>query len=176
MTYPTTEGGSVPPTVPPVKRRPLALTVISILWLIGALINILGGLNTVSIDVSVLSYLSNPIVPQWFQFGVPAELAITSIIVVLGILQLITIYGLWTGRPWSYLPALAIPIISVIVTFSLIALYASAPASLGLLTASGVFIGEAFGSIIWAALYWHYIRRPDVKEYLGVKKSEVTGI
>ena len=173
------EGQAVPPpppaAQPPVEpmKRPLGLSIISILWLLGGLVNLYIGLNTVIADIGVLPYLSYPAMPPWFQFGVPAEIAIFSVGLIIVPIQLATIYGLWAGKSWSYKPALAIPILNAAIGFADAALIYSAPASLELASSPvvlGTLIGTVVGGILWVIIYWSYLRRPHVKAYLKIKK------
>jgi len=144
-----------------IMKRPTGLTIIAILWLLGGLYNLYISSQTINSDLGVLSSLYG-----WFKFGVPAELAISLLVFALGLAQMFTIYGLWTGKSWSYKLALAIPVLGVVISISLVGLYMSAPIELGIRESiNWVLVGS---SIFWAIIYWSYLRRPHVKEYLGV--------
>jgi len=158
--------GEVPSTG--VRKRPTGLTIIAILWFLGGIYNLYTSSQTVISDFKALPLLSNPLMPSWFKFGLPAELAISILVFALGLVQMFTIYGLWTGKSWSYKLALAIPILIAISWISIAGLYMSAPVQYGL---GGYINWIATGaSIFWAIIYWNYLRKPHVKEYLGVQR------
>ena len=86
----------------------------------------------------------------------------------LGLLQIVTVFGLWTGKRYSYRFALLIPIILIIGYVCSIALYASAPAELELLSSMGIFVSGLVMGVFWLGVYWQYIDKPHVKAFLGV--------
>ena len=151
---------------PLTKKRPTGLTVIAIIWGLTGLYNIATSLNTIGTDLSVLPDLSNPSLDPWFQFGVPAETALSVFLILFGLLQFVTVYGLWRGKSWSYRSALAIPILIVLINASFVVLYYSAPLSLNL--RSPTLAGSVAGGVVWVVVYWGYLRRGHVKEYLNV--------
>lgn len=132
----------------------------------GSIYNLYMSSQNISGGLEVLPLLSNPQVPEWFKFGVPAELAINLLVFALGLIQLFTIYGLWTGKSWSYKLALAILVLVAVSWISAAVLYMSAPIELEIRESiNWVPIGS---SIFWMVIYWSYLRKPHVKEYLGV--------
>ena len=150
------------------RKRPTGLTIIAILWFVGGVINLYSSSNSIRVDLNALPRLSDPTLPRWFTFGVPAELLISLLVFALGLIQLYTIYGLWSGRSWSYRLALTIPILGMIGWVSLAGLYMSAPPGFGIReSAPWILVGF---SVFWTIVYWVYLRRPHVKEYLGVRK------
>jgi len=153
-------------TTPPseARKRPRGLTIIAILWFIGGIYNLYISSQTISADLEALSYLSR--LPTWFRFGVPAELAINLLAFALGLIQMFTIYGLWTGKPWSYRLALAVPILAFVSVILEALLYLSAPIQYGLI--DDINWAVVGGSIIGMGIYLSYLRQPHVKEYLGV--------
>jgi hypothetical protein len=152
------------------RKRPLGLTIISIVWLFAGFINIYFGYETIIMDLEVLPFLNDPSIHEWFQFGVPAELAISFVMFILGFIQIITIYGLLTAKSWSYKLALLVPILNALIMISLVALYWSAPMGLGF-RESADLLSVGF-SIFWVIIYWSYLRQSHVKEYLGVTFKE----
>ena len=117
-----------------------------------------------------MQYLSNPAVPQWFQFGVPAELTLAYLSVILGIAELILVFGLWRGKRWGYYLAFIAPAIGLILGFAGIGLYQSAPAALGLITGSDytpIFEGLGLG-VLMLAVSVLYLRRGYVKAHFGL--------
>jgi len=154
-------------------KRPLGLTVIAVLWLLGGIYNLFMSSQTIGSDLQVLPLLSRPTVPEWFKFGVPVELAINLVGFALGLVQLFTIYGLWTGKSWSYRLALAVPLLAVVLLASQVGLYESAPVELDLLKAA-LWVSLVTG-IAFAVVYWNYLRQGHVKKYLGVRRIEERG-
>lgn len=148
------------------RKRPTGLTIIAILWFLGGIYNLYMSSQVISDDLEVLPHLSDPWVAEWFKFGVPAELAISLLVFALGLIQLFTIIGLWTGKSWSYKLALAIPVLAVVSWISMAALYMSAPIELEIRESINWF--AVLFSIFWMIIYWSYLRQPHVKEYLGV--------
>jgi len=153
-----------------VRKRPVGLTVLAILWFLGGLYNLYQGSQAISLDLEVLPLLNSPNMPEWFKFGVPAELAISLFVFVLGLLQIFATYGLWTGKPWSYKLALAVPILNAVSWLSVAVLYASAPIEFEI--ADPFDWVSAFFSIFWAIIFLSYLRQSHVKEYLKVKQVE----
>lgn len=148
------------------RKRPTGLTVIAILWFLGGIYNLYMSSQYISDDLEALPHLSDPGVAEWFKFGVPAELAINLLVFALGLIQLFTIIGLWTGKSWSYKLALAIPVLAAVSWILMAGLYMSAPIELEIRESiNWVAVGA---SIFWAIIYWSYLRQPHVKEYLGV--------
>jgi len=155
-------------------RRPDGLTIIAILWFISGLINIYMSFQTISLDLELYSYLNYSIIHPWFNFGIIAEMIIAIFIIILGIIQLITVFGLWTGKPYSYRLTLIVPIFLLIVNLSSAVLYASAPAELGLGGSTGFAIAVSVSNIIWLVIVWDYLGKPHVKAYLGIAQPKST--
>jgi hypothetical protein len=146
--------------------RPAGLTIIAILWFLGGIVNLYVSSTTISGDLEVLPLLSDPMVPEWFKFGVPAEIGINLFAFSFGIIQMFTIVGLWTGKSWSYKMALTIPVLAAVSWIAWGALFMSAPIELGFRESTKwVPIGA---SIFWAIIILSYLRKPHVKEYLSV--------
>ncbi len=113
-------------------KRPGGLTAIAILLLIAGLFNVYQSFQSLSADVQALPILSNPELDSWFQFCIPAELAINIFLLVLGFAQIAAVFGLWTGKSYSYKLGLAIPVVLIIINISLAGLYSTAPSEIGL--------------------------------------------
>jgi len=150
-------------------KRPTGLTIIAIAWLFGGILNLYTSSQIISSDLETLQFLSLPDMPEWYKLGVPAEIAIALLISALGLAQMYTIYGAWTGKAWSYRLALAIPILTAIASSSHAALYVSAPIELGL--RRSVNWGVVSSNMVWLVIYWGYLREPHVREYLGQEKA-----
>jgi hypothetical protein len=92
------------------------------------------------LDIEAFPYLCGPLIAHpWFNIRIPAELILAVFVLILGLIQLTTVPGLWIGKPYSYKPALGVPILLFIANLSSVVLYASAPAELGLVTGSSTF-------------------------------------
>jgi hypothetical protein len=150
------------------KKRPLGITLIAIVWFLSGLVNIFLSFQTISQDVQALSYLSNSNLHAWFSFGVPAEMLLGVVGLLLGVMQIITVLGLWAGKTYSYKLALAIPIVLIIENVSAAGLYASASAQLELGTYVSSSLMLLVWSVIWLVVYWAYFSKPYVKDFLGV--------
>jgi len=83
-------------------KRPDGITVIVILWFLSGIFNVYMSFQIISTDVSYLPLLSDPTLHSWFSFGLPAEIAINLLSLFLGLLQIVTVFGLWTGKKYSY--------------------------------------------------------------------------
>src|SRR5258708_5592984 len=83
-------------------RRPLGITIISILLFISAVIGIIGGLSSV-IGNRPTGTVSDVLL-GWFPL-------------VLGIIALVLAWGLWTLKPWAYWGTLVVEIVNILVHF-----------------------------------------------------------
>lgn len=148
------------------KDRPSGISIIAVLWTLGSIINIVSGLDAIIRDLGLLPYLSDPYMPEWGTFGLPAEIVLNFFVVALSFLILLVVYGLFTAKSWSYDLALAIPVFVAIINIAIMGLYASAPIELEL---GGEVISRIplFAvNLLWAVIIWSYLTRPHVKQYL----------
>ena len=83
-------------------RRPLGITIISILLFISAFIGTIGGLSSV-IGNRPTGTVSDVLL-GWFPL-------------VLGIIALVLAWGLWTLKPWAYWGTLVVEIVNILVHF-----------------------------------------------------------
>jgi len=151
---------------PETKKRPDGIVAIAILWTISSIVNIGFGLNNVIKDLGGLAYLSNPSISEWFRFGLPAELVLNFFTVAFGFLVLLIVYGLWMAKSWSYHFALAVPVFITVINIAVMALYASAPTTLGLGEEVNSSVPIVAFNLIWAVIIWYYLTRPHVRKYL----------
>jgi hypothetical protein len=149
-----------------VIRRPAGITVIAVIWALGGLINIGGGLLSLSGDIEGLSLLNGSGLDPWFNFAIPIELIISIIIMMVGLMQLIGVAGLWSGKKYAYKIALALPIMSIITNLSLAILYSSAPTAIEYIF-SNIIYGVG-GAIFWLVIYFAYFNKQHVKIWLKV--------
>ena len=162
-------------------QRPLGLTIIAILFVIGGIFNIYGSFLTISEIVQVLPFLSSPYydIHEWFKFAVRGELVLSVCGLCLGFLQIAIVPGLWVGKPYSHKLTLAFTIAFVIVKISMVMLSASAPAELlaqaelngGYELVSAVL--SACISMFWLIVYWTYFNKPHVKAFLRVEDVKI---
>ncbi len=153
-------------------KRPVGLTVISAVWLLFGLFNIYSAVQTINIDLENLPYLSGYGVPEWFNMAVPVELTLSVVALCVGLLQVLTIYGLLKGKKYAYKLGLGIPITLPIINTLFVVLYLSAPAGIDLNFNLSVYGGLIGGGIFWAIIYWQYLRKPHVKNFMGVFEEE----
>lgn len=155
-------------------KRPNGLTLIAIVWFIFGILNVYFSFQKINVDLRMWSSLSDSVVHEWFSFWVPAQWVLAILGLCLGLLQIITVLGLWTGKPYSYKLALIVTVLLVIGPISSAGLYASAPAELDMGFNVGTFIFPVVMSIVWIVIYWRYLRRPHVKAFLGITQPQIT--
>jgi uncharacterized membrane protein len=80
------------------RRRPLGITIIAILLFISAVIEIIGGLS--SVFTPATGTISDVLL-GWFPL-------------ILGIIELVLAWGLWTVRPWAYWGTLVAEIVIIL--------------------------------------------------------------
>jgi len=84
------------------RKRPLGITIIAILLFISAVIEIIGGISSVigSTPTGTLS----AVLLGWFPL-------------ILGIIELVLAWGLWTLKPWAYWGTLVVEIVIILIHF-----------------------------------------------------------
>ncbi len=148
------------------KKRPLGLSIIAILWLIGGIITTYLSADAIREGYAALPYLENPLLHEWFRIGIPVEIALSILGFGFGIIQIFTIFGLWIGKSWSYKLALSVPLLIVFSHVSITVLYLSAPPEYGIQESLN-WVPLIF-SILFAVIYWSYLRKPHVRRFLGI--------
>ncbi len=83
-------------------RRPLGITIIAILLFISAVIEIIGGLTSV---------IGTP------PTGTASDVLLGWFPLVMGIIELVLAWGLWTLKPWAYWGTLVVEIVIILVHF-----------------------------------------------------------
>ena len=81
------------------RRRPLGITIIAILLFISAVIEIIGGVSSV-IGSTPTGTISDVLL-GWFPL-------------VLGVIELVLAWGLWTIKPWAYWGTLVVEILIIL--------------------------------------------------------------
>ena len=80
-------------------------------------------------------------------------------------------FGLWTGKKYSYKLALAVPVVHVVLNVCFVVLYATAPAELGLISSVGSSVFGLAVGLAFLVVIWWYLRKPHVKAFLGVAET-----
>ena len=153
------------------QKRSDGLTAIAILWFIGALLNVLNSFLVLSQGVAALPYLSNSGLHEWFSFGVPVEIVLSGIVLALGLVQMVAVFGLWTGKKYSYKLALTVAVFLVVLSVCFVVLYSTAPAELGLISSVGSSVFGLAVGLVFLVVIWWYLRKPHVKAFLGVAET-----
>ncbi len=164
------EHGGQEPSIGGRKIRPSGLIIITGLWALGLAFNFSYSISTIRLGLGLLPSLADASVPEWFRLGVPAETTISFLIFTLALIQTVTIFGLWTGRTWSYRLALTLTILFVLTSGSSTGLYLLAPAELNLVEL--VDIVSVVSAVFFVFIYWSYLRKPLVKEFLGIQRDQ----
>ena len=163
------------------KRRPDSITIASLFWTLTSVITVNQSIQVLIEDLPLLPHLPELYAAssevwlleelttaerQWLSFALPIEVVLNISILTLGLLTLIVVFGLFTGKSWSYKPAFVIPVLTAIVFGSSIPLYASAPYALGFdreFTFSLIFTPVY---LIWMVVMIFYLRKPHVRHYV----------
>jgi|ADurb_Cas_03_Slu_FD_contig_31_2442965_length_1051_multi_12_in_0_out_0_2 hypothetical protein len=122
----------------PVKVRPLGVTILAILSALGGIMAILGGMAIMG--VSALAS----------EIGALGA-AIGGITLIMGLIQLVIAWGLWTGKGWAWLLGLIFGV-------------------LGILMALASMVGGNFSSLVSLAInaiIVYYLYTPPVKAFFG---------
>jgi hypothetical protein len=157
------------------RGRPLGVTIIAILWLIFGLINIYTSFHATSVDFEWLSPMAAKgfsMLHPWFMFAIPVDLILGITTLCIGVIQVVTVFGLWTGKRYSHLFSLLAPIFLLIINVLLVGLYASAPSEVNLSISWGLISFEILANTLWIAIYWRYLGQSHVKTFLGVTKQQ----
>jgi len=138
-------------------QRPIGISVIAVLealvgivlFLLAALI---GALSTAgSFLQSWIETYMTTYVPNIGDLITAIMLAIAAVFAILGILSLVSAYGLWTGRGWAWYLSVILLVISII---------------LWLLSIPGSPAGGIIGLIISGLILWYFFR-PYVRAFFG---------
>jgi uncharacterized membrane protein (DUF2068 family) len=135
------------------KNRPLGVTIVAILMIISGVISLVGG-SLGLIGGIALSVLAND--PEFGIFGA-GLVAISSVIIALGIASLVVAWGLFRGKGWAWLITVIIAIISIV--FSIVGIASGQLHSIVTLIIYGVIV--------------YYMYRPEVKSYFGRQKLSI---
>jgi hypothetical protein len=172
-TQPTPTSQPEPTLQAPTAKRPLGIIILSILGSIGGAYLFYAGLTGLNADLEILTllfqgqYATAPTaIKNWISWAVPVETATMLISFILGIMLLTTIFGLLNGRSWSYKYGMRLPLVSVILSWTALLLFFTAPVFVEA-ELLGTII-RAIISIIGASTFILYLRQPHVKNWLNV--------
>jgi uncharacterized membrane protein (DUF2068 family) len=125
------------------RKRPLGVAIVAILMLINGIILIASGAFGITTTEILAGEIGNALTG-----GI---VAISSVVIALGIASLIIAWGLITGKGWAWIITVILSIISIIM--SIISIVAGSFGSIVSLIINGVIL--------------YYMYRPDVKSYFG---------
>jgi len=84
------------------RKRPLGITIIAILLFISAVIELFGGISSV---------LGSP------PTGTISDVLLGWFPLVMGVIELVLAWGLWTLKPWAYWGTLVVEIVPALIHF-----------------------------------------------------------
>ena len=84
------------------RRRPFGITIIAILLFISAIIEIIGGISSVTGNLPTGTMSS--VLLGWFPL-------------IIGVIELVLAWGLWTLKPWAYWGTLVVEILNILIHF-----------------------------------------------------------
>lgn len=165
------------PQSPKATKRPSGVTIVALLWALYNITVIDQALEMAILDTrfdpSTPEYLAlNASTLEWLRLGVPAHMMLNVSITILGFLAMFTAYGLFTAKPWSYKPAVAVPTLTTAMHGGVTALYASAPTELSLTHDYSVYLSFTLINLGWTAILLLYLNRPKIKQYIKDSKQE----
>ena len=153
---PVASSESSPQPNTPVSR-PLLVSVVALLILIGALLAILAGSVTYASRSTFLSFFRN----ETSANGLPSvtltlnDVANFALILIgYGVLHVAIAYGLWTGQNWARRSSLFLSVAGLLLTLPALTLFP-----------------ELILVVIFAVFFLYYFTRPRVKEFFKVSRK-----
>ncbi len=138
-----------------IKKRPIGVTIIAILIIIGGILLLLAGIAGVAVGSLSIS--------QTIGLGF---VIIGAIILAVGIGYLVVSYGLLKGKKWSWTITVVLLFIGIVINVVSIIIFGyftfDTDTSSFLTTNSGSIAG-----IIISVIILYYLYRPHVKSYFG---------
>jgi len=126
------------------KQRPTGVTVLSVLWFIGAVLLVLFGVLLIAGGSAINAFYGNQLAAQ--------ELALFAgigvVFLVFGLAAALEGWGLWTGRSWAWWVQVVLSALGVLSILSF--------------TADSILNAAISALILW------YLFKPYVKEFFGV--------
>ena len=136
------------------KTRPTGVAVLSILGVLGAILAfiaavVLGVMSTVLSDLiqPMIEQYGGAVIPNVGEFLAAVAMAIAVVLAIIGIVTLLTSWGLWTGKSWARWLAI------ILMAIGIIGGIISLPA--GIIT------------IVICGLIMYYLFMPSVREFFG---------
>jgi hypothetical protein len=156
----------------PKPKRPTGIIIMSILWIIGGIYNIFNSLSIYQADATLLSEIADYSgrLGVWWSWSLPIEMAIASMFVIMGIMQLVTVTGLLSGKRWAYYSGLIIAILAFVGVACQTILIMTAPLSSNEILAS-LPIFNLIGNLFFMVIYASYLRAPNVRIWLGIENK-----
>jgi hypothetical protein len=153
-------------------KRPNGIVVIAILWGITSILIINQAVNVILFDLgydpSAPEMLElSPTAREWLVSGVPTDMVLNLVLIILSFLTAFAAYGLLVARAWSYKMAMALPILTTATEFAIVGLYGSAPAELGFAQDYSLYLTLTLISLAWIPIVLTYLRKPEVKQYIS---------
>jgi hypothetical protein len=158
------------------KHRPLGVTIIAILTIIGGILLLLGGVSLIAVGalISVAPHtpadMNSPSLAPFF--GVISA-AIGSVLLVIGIGYLVMFYGLLKGKGWAWTITIILILIGIaiqIISTTSGAVFNASVISSSIGNNANTVISGIIGGIIGIAInvvVVYYLYRPNVKAYFG---------
>lgn len=174
-------------------RRPVGVTIISILTLIAGIVLVIGGLTSlvsgaffaaIPTDV-LLTDLEQPQLPQESQDVTEARsliqllgnvgIALGAIVIGIGVGYLVVSYGLLKGRLWAWTIAVFLTVVSIVIQIAFVVSTSILNTSLNHDINTSLFhiVDQIIGLII-SGVILYYLFRPNVKTYFGKSQSPTT--
>jgi hypothetical protein len=155
------------------KHRPLGVTIIAILTIIGGILLLLGGFSLIALGTLTsvappYTTTTNPH-PLGQFFGVISA-AIGSVLLVIGIGYIVMFYGLLKGKRWAWTITIILLLIGIAIQIISTATGSVLNASLISSSNTNSFISGIAGGIIGIAInivIIYYLYRPHVKAFFG---------
>ncbi len=169
---------ATPPPLPKTRRRLSGVTIVALLWALYNITVIDQALRLVIVDTrfdpSTPEYLAlSATAQEWLRLGVPTHMILNTIITILGLLAMLTAYGLFTARAWSFKPALAVPALTTVMHGGVAALYSSAPAELSLAHDYSAYVSFTLINLGWTAIMLLYLNRRPIKQYIKNSRQQM---
>jgi hypothetical protein len=144
-------------------KRPIGVTIIAILVIIGGISSIVGGLAAIAfagiVSMSSTETGSNAAIDIGSLSIIPLVLGI--ILLIIGIIYLAVSYGLLKGKGWAWIVTIVVTIIGLIM--QIISAVITGLASSSIETA---IVTHIIGIIISGIIIF-YLYRPNVRAYFG---------
>lgn len=174
-------------------RRPLGVTIISILALIAGIVLVAGGLSSL---ISGAFFAANPtetLITDLEQQQIQQEtqdtqelrsliqvlgnigIALGAIVIGIGVGYLIVSYGLFKGRLWAWTITVFLTVVSIVIQVAFVVSTSILNTSLNhdMNTSLYHLVDQIIGLIISGAILY-YLYRPKVKIYFGKSQSPTT--